>query len=65
MKKQKGILITKASGEKALFDEDKLRHSLSKAGAEDFQINEIISELVKSYTMAFPLNEFITSHLIA
>lgn len=47
MKKQKGILITKASGEKALFDEDKLRHSLSKTGAEDFQINEIISELVK------------------
>lgn len=47
MKKQKSILITKASGEKALFDEDKLRHSLSKAGAEDFQINEIISELVK------------------
>lgn len=47
MKKQKGILITKASGEKVLFDEDKLRHSLSKAGAEDFQINEIISELVK------------------
>ena len=47
MKKQKGILITKASGEKAYFDEDKLRHSLSKAGAEDFQINEIISELVK------------------
>lgn len=47
MKKQKGILITKASGEKAYFDEDKLRHSLSKAGAEDFQVNEIISELVK------------------
>lgn len=47
MKKQKGILITKASGEKAFFDEDKLRHSLSKAGAEDFQVNEIISELVK------------------
>lgn len=47
MKKQKGILITKASGEKTLFDEDKLRHSLSKAGAEDFQIAEIISELVK------------------
>lgn len=47
MKKQKGILITKASGEKALFDEIKLRHSLSKAGAEDFQVNEIISELVK------------------
>jgi hypothetical protein len=47
MKKQKGILITKASGEKAYFDEDKLRHSLSKAGAEDFQIAEIISELVK------------------
>lgn len=75
MKKQKGILITKASGEKAFFDEDKLRHSLSKAGAEDFQINEIISELVKQlydgvstkriYRLAFDRLKNRSKHLAA
>lgn len=39
------IIITKASGEKVLFDESKLRHSLERSGANDSLINQIINEI--------------------
>lgn len=75
MKKKKDILVTKASGEKVFFDSEKLRHSLSKAGAEDYQINEIQKELLKElydgistkriYRLAFERLKNRSKHLAA
>lgn len=39
------ILVTKASGEKALFSSQKLRHSLLKAGASESVIKDVFNEL--------------------
>ncbi len=39
------ILVTKASGEKALFSPEKLRHSLHRSGADENTINEILSKV--------------------
>jgi hypothetical protein len=65
MKKRKGILVTKASGEMTPFHERKLRASLMRSGADDNQINEVLSEISsqlhhgistkKIYRMAFNL----------
>ncbi len=43
--KMKDIYITKASGETALFSTEKLRHSLSRSGADEETINKIIHEV--------------------
>lgn len=43
--KQERITIVKASGMKDDFSEEKLRHSLSKSGASDGNIDEIIAEI--------------------
>ena len=43
----KEILVTKASGESAAFNSDKLRHSLHRSGASDEVIEDIISEVRK------------------
>jgi hypothetical protein len=65
MNKPQGIYVTKMSGEKALFDEEKLRKSLKRSKAEDDIINRVIekvkTELKDSistreiYRMAFSL----------
>jgi len=75
MRKGSKIKITKASGESALFDEAKLRHSLSKAGADDSQIDEILKELLKElydgistkriYRLAFDRLKNRSKHLAA
>ncbi|MBL7889051.1 MAG: restriction endonuclease [Bacteroidia bacterium] len=45
MKRKKEILVTKASGEKAPFHEDKLRASLMRSGADVNQTEQILSEI--------------------
>ncbi len=45
MKKRKQVTIVKASGQLAPFNEEKLRHSLERAGAEKFLANQIIREI--------------------
>ena len=45
MSRKNQILVTKASGEKAPFMPQKLRHSLQRAGADELLINEILNEL--------------------
>lgn len=45
MKSRKQILVTKASGERAPFHEDKLKASLKRSGADDNQIDQILSEI--------------------
>jgi len=42
------ITITKISGEKNVFDESKLKHSLERSGASDLVIKEIIDEIETS-----------------
>ena len=39
------VQVTKASGERSPFSEEKIRKSLQKAGADPEQINEILSEI--------------------
>lgn len=41
----KDIFITKASGEKSKFSEEKIRKSLSRAGATAEQIDTILREI--------------------
>lgn len=75
MKRQKGILITKASGEMTPFHEDKLRTSLKRSGADDSQIDQIISEISaqlyygistkKIYRLAFNLLKGTSKHFAA
>jgi hypothetical protein len=75
MKKNRKILIKKASGETAPFIEEKLRKSLFRSGAEEFQIEEIIAEVTKKlyegistkkiYQMAFNLLKERSKHLAA
>lgn len=65
MKRKKEILVTKASGEKAPFHEDKLKASLMRSGADDNQTEQILSEITsqlypgistkKIYRIAFNL----------
>jgi Holliday junction resolvase len=45
-----GIQITKKSGEKALFDEQKLKHSLERAGAGENDIREIVRDVTSKLT---------------
>ena len=45
MKHQKDIFITKASGELVPYSEEKLQHSLMKAGATDAQVKEILHDI--------------------
>lgn len=45
MKRHKEFIITKASGEKAIFSNEKLRFSLARAGADENIINEIIAKI--------------------
>ncbi len=62
---EEGIIITKRSGEKAIFDPEKLKHSLKRSGAKDQVIQEVadlvLSKLHKGmstkqiYKMAFAL----------
>lgn len=73
MKKQ--IFVTKASGEKALFSEQKLRGSLQRAGATPEQIDGIIKEMSgkmydeiptkKIYKLAFSLLKGSSRHIAA
>lgn len=65
MKKGEKITITKASGERVLFDYEKLRHSLLKSGASSTRVNTIMNEISrqlyagistqKIYRLAFTL----------
>ncbi len=69
------LLITKASGETAIFSETKLRSSMQRAGATDEQIDRIIEELhnklydgistKKIYRIAFNLLKGSSRHLAA
>lgn len=71
----KDILITKASGEKSKFSEEKIRKSLSVAGAAPEQINAILKEIdlnlyegistKKIYRMAFTLLKGKSRHIAA
>lgn len=45
MIKAKNILITKASGESVPFQEDKLRHSLSRSGAPNDLIDSVVNKI--------------------
>lgn len=75
MKKRNKILITKASGEAALFSAEKLRRSLEKAGADEMQIERIVEEVSsrlyeristkKIYRIAFNLLKESSRHLAA
>lgn len=75
MKKKKDILITKASGDKVPFIEEKLSRSLSRAGADEMQIQEIIKEVSgqlyegistkKLYHLAFSKLKEKSKHLAA
>lgn len=75
MKKKKDILITKASGDKVPFIEEKLSRSLSRAGADEMQIREIIKEVSgqlyegistkKLYHLAFSKLKEKSKHLAA
>jgi len=44
-RKHDQVIVTKASGEKALFSIQKLRHSLQRAGADESLIGQVIEEL--------------------
>ena len=55
--KPAGITITKASGEKAVFDGQKLRHSLKRARANEDIIEEIIREVEKLLYTGISTNE--------
>ncbi len=44
--KSRHLLITKSSGQKVPFNAGKLKKSLLRAGASDFQADEIISEVI-------------------
>lgn len=69
------IYVTKASGERSPFSEEKLRHSLQAAGATNEQIDFIIKEILNSlyngmttkkiYRMAFNLLKDGSKHLAA
>lgn len=71
----KDIFITKASGEKSKFSEDKIRKSLSLAGATTGQIDAILKEIdlnlyegistKKIYRMAFDLLRGESRHMAA
>ncbi len=75
MKDSKPVIITKASGNTAPFSEDKLRHSLQKAGADESQVQNIVDELLpklyegvstkKIYRWAFILLRKSSHHLAA
>jgi len=74
-KKKEDIVVTKASGEKTGFKEEKLYNSLLKAGASDGEIDEIIERIKgelydgistkKIYKMAFSLLKQSERHLAA
>jgi hypothetical protein len=71
----KELLVTKASGAKALFSETKLHNSLQRAGATEEQIAGIMEEMTgkmyneiptkKIYKMAFSLLKSSSRHLAA
>jgi len=71
----KQLLVTKASGQKAVFSEAKLRASLQRAGAAEEQINAIMEEMAgkiydgiptkKIYKIAFALLKGSSRHLAA
>ncbi len=75
MKNKKSILVTKASGETALFIEDKLRNSLKHSGANNKQTDEILEEIShqlyegiptkKIYQLAFNKLKDSSRHLAA
>ena len=75
MKIKKSILVTKASGDKIPFIEDKLRNSLIRSGANEKQINEIFNEVSsqlyegistkKIYRLAFNKLKDRSKHLAA
>jgi hypothetical protein len=75
MKKKKGILITKASGEIVQFSERKLRSSLQRAGATDEQADRVMDEISnrlfkgistkKIYRIAFNILRESSQHLAA
>ncbi len=45
MKNTSNVVVTKASGEKVVFDPSKLRHSLQKSGADNEVIEHILTEI--------------------
>lgn len=71
----KELYITKASGETALFSEEKLRNSLKHVGASPEEIDDVISEMTnklfdgistkKIYRLAFNLLKKSSKHLAA
>jgi hypothetical protein len=71
----KDIFVTKASGEKSRYSEEKIRISLKRVGATDEQIDSIINEISpklyegmptkKIYRLAFNLLKEGSSHLAA
>lgn len=75
MKEMKELYITKASGQRHVFSEEKLRYSLRRAGANDETIESIIQKLLprlydgistkEIYGMAFNLLHEGESHLAA
>lgn len=75
MKNKKSILVTKASGDKAPFIEDKLRNSLMRSGANEKQIDDVLTEISsqlyegistkKIYRLAFNKLKNSSKHLAA
>lgn len=75
MKRNKNLLVTKASGETVPYIEEKLRNSLLHSGANDNQIDEIIEDLSsqlyqgistkKIYRLAFNRLKDNSKHLAA
>lgn len=75
MKNKKSILVTKASGDKVPFIEDKLRNSLIRSGANEKQIDDVLTEISsqlyegistkKIYRLAFNKLKNSSKHLAA